>query len=92
MNTNDEILMPVAVPEDWTAEKWAAEWKKEAQARVKDFLTYKAKKEVLEYRINEMSNAISSSIELLQGLDAHLNQNQGLLLLMAIENLKPYSK
>lgn len=52
----------------------------------------KAKTEALEYKINEMKNAIASSIELLQGLDSHLTHNHGLLLLMAIENLKPYTK
>lgn len=52
----------------------------------------KAETKALQYKINEMKNAILSSIELLQGLDSHLAHNHGLLLLMAIENLKPYIK
>lgn len=92
MNTDNELQMPVAVASDWSAEEWADEWKKEAQARCNDFLTYKAKEKAFKQQIEDMRTAIASSINLLQGLEEHLQQNHGMFLLMAIENLKPYSK
>ena len=92
MNIEDESQMPIAEITNWSADEWAEEWKKEAQARCNDFVAYKTKTKILEQEIDDMRNAITSSIELLQGLDVHLKQNHGMFLLMAIENLKPYVK
>lgn len=92
MNNNDDCQMPIATADSWSAEKWAKEWEKESQARNNDFLMHKAKTKMLQQKIDEMQHAITSSIGLLQGLDEHLDHNHGMFLLMAIENLKPYSK
>lgn len=92
MNNNDDCQMPIATADSWSAEKWAKEWEKESQARNNDFLMHKAETKMLQQKIDDMQNAITSSAGLLQGLDEHLNGNRSIFLLMAIENLKPYCK
>ena len=88
---NDD-QMPIAEATDWPAEKWADAWSKEAYTHQGDFLKYKADKKILNDKIDEMRAAITTAIELLEGLDEQLNGNRGLMLLTAIDALAPFKK
>jgi hypothetical protein len=67
----------IAEHTSFTADQWAALWQKEAEARNILFNKYKS-----------MRNKVKKSLELLDGLEDHLNGNHGCFLQAAIYELE----